>query len=63
LFAVPREAEADQAALTEQLLQTFKSTLSIYKCPRTIRFVDEMPHTATGKTQRFRLREMLKQPA
>jgi len=60
---VPREAEADQAALTEQLLQTFKSTLSIYKCPRTIRFVDEMPHTATGKTQRFRLREMLKQPA
>jgi benzoate-CoA ligase len=63
LFAVPRDAEADQAALTEALLQTFKSTLSIYKCPRTIRFVAELPHTATGKTQRYRLREMLKQPA
>jgi benzoate-CoA ligase family protein len=63
LFAGPRDAEADQAALTEALLQTFKSTLSIYKCPRTIRFVAELPHTATGKTQRYRLREMLKQPA
>ena len=63
LFAVPRDAEADQAVLSEALLQTFKSTLSIYKCPRTIRFVEELPHTATGKTQRFRLREMLKQPA
>lgn len=61
LFAVPRDAEADQAALTEALLQTFKSTLSIYKCPRTIRFVTELPQTATGKTQRYRLREMLKQ--
>lgn len=63
LFAVPRDPDADRAALSEVLLQTFKSTLSIYKCPRTIRFVAELPHTATGKTQRFRLREMLKQPA
>jgi benzoate-CoA ligase len=63
LFAVPRDAEADQAGLTEALLQTFKSTLSIYKCPRTIRFVAELPHTATGKTQRYRLREMLRQSA
>ena len=61
LFVVPRNPETDQAAITEALLQTFKSTLSIYKCPRTIRFVDELPRTATGKTQRFRLREMLRQ--
>lgn len=63
LFAVPRDPDADQAALSDALLQTFKSTLSIYKCPRTIRFIAELPHTATGKTQRFRLRELLKQPA
>jgi benzoate-CoA ligase len=63
LFAVPSDAYEDKAALSATLLQTFKSTLSIYKCPRTIRFVDELPHTATGKTQRFRLREMLKQSA
>lgn len=61
LFVVPRNPETDRTALTEALLQTFKSTLSIYKCPRTIRFVEELPRTATGKMQRFRLREILKQ--
>jgi len=59
---MPRHQEADNAALEQALLATFKSTLSIYKCPRTIRFVDDLPRTATGKTQRYRLREMLKQP-
>lgn len=63
LFVVPRDADTDQAALSETLLQTIKATLSIYKCPRTIRVIEELPRTATGKTQRFRLREMLKQPA
>lgn len=63
LFAVPRDPESDHAALTEALLQTFKSTLSIYKCPRTIRFLAQMPQTATGKMQRFRLRELLRNPA
>ena len=63
LFAVPRDADADQSELSEALLQTFKSTLSIYKCPRTIRFVAELPHTATGKLQKFRLRELLKKSA
>ena len=62
LFVMPRSHETDKPALEQALLATFKSTLSIYKCPRTIRFVDDLPRTATGKTQRFRLREMLKQP-
>lgn len=63
LFVVPRDPEADQDALAEALIQTFKSTLSIYKCPRTIRFLKQMPQTATGKMQRFRLRELLKHPS
>jgi benzoate-CoA ligase len=62
LFATARSPEADTEALTEALLQAFKSTLSIYKCPRTIRFVAELPRTATGKMQRFRLRELLRPP-
>ena len=62
LFVMPRSHDTDKAALEQALLATFKSTLSIYKCPRTIRFVDDLPRTATGKTQRYRLREMLKQP-
>lgn len=61
LFVMPRSHETDKAELEQALLATFKTTLSIYKCPRTIRFVDDLPRTATGKTQRYRLREMLKQ--
>ncbi|WP_277872632.1 AMP-binding enzyme [Sphingobium wenxiniae] len=34
-----------------------KEHLAPYKYPRWITFVDELPKTATGKIQRFRLRE------
>jgi benzoate-CoA ligase len=34
-----------------------KEHLAPYKYPRFIEFVDELPKTATGKIQRFRLRE------
>jgi len=34
-----------------------KERLASYKYPRFIEFVDELPKTATGKIQRFRLRE------
>ena len=36
-----------------------KATLAPYKYPREVRFVDELPRTATGKIQRFRLRTIL----
>jgi benzoate-CoA ligase len=34
-----------------------KERLAAYKYPRFIEFVDDLPKTATGKIQRFRLRE------
>jgi acyl-coenzyme A synthetase/AMP-(fatty) acid ligase len=34
-----------------------KTTLAPFKCPRWIAFLDELPKTATGKIQRFKLRE------
>ena len=34
-----------------------KEKLAPYKYPRAIEFIDELPKTATGKIQRFRLRE------
>ncbi len=41
-----------------QSLQAFvKERLAAYKYPRYIEFIDELPKTATGKIQRFRLRE------
>jgi benzoate-CoA ligase len=42
----------------EASLKAFvKDRLAPYKYPRFIEFVDELPKTATGKIQRFRLRE------
>ncbi|MBW7848969.1 MAG: benzoate-CoA ligase family protein [Rhodospirillales bacterium] len=40
----------------QELLQHCKSGLAPYKYPRWIHFVDELPKTATGKIQRFKLR-------
>jgi acyl-CoA synthetase (AMP-forming)/AMP-acid ligase II len=34
-----------------------KAALAGYKVPKRIEFVDELPRTATGKTQKFRLRQ------
>ncbi|MEO8310120.1 MAG: benzoate-CoA ligase family protein [Caldimonas sp.] len=41
----------------EQLKAFVKEKLAPYKYPRAIEFIDELPKTATGKIQRFRLRE------
>lgn len=34
--------------------------LSKYKCPRYYRFVEELPHTATGKKQHYKVKEQAK---
>ena len=47
------------AAVSEDELKAFvKERLAAYKYPRTIEFIDELPKTATGKIQRFRLRDL-----
>jgi acyl-coenzyme A synthetase/AMP-(fatty) acid ligase len=44
-------------AATEAELQAFvKERLAAYKYPRWIELVTELPKTATGKVQRFKLR-------
>jgi benzoate-CoA ligase len=46
------------AAADEEELKGFvKDRLAPYKYPRSIAFIAELPKTATGKIQRFRLRE------
>ena len=42
----------------EELKAFVKDRLAPYKYPRVIEFVDELPKTATGKIQRFKLREL-----
>jgi benzoate-CoA ligase len=49
-------AEGQQVSADD--LQAFvKDRLAPYKYPRIIEFIDELPKTATGKIQRFRLRD------
>ncbi|MEB2348901.1 MAG: benzoate-CoA ligase family protein [Comamonadaceae bacterium] len=49
----------DGAQASEEELKHFvKDKLAPYKYPRQIAFVKELPKTATGKIQRFRLRAM-----
>jgi len=44
-------------ATDEELKAHVKSALAPYKYPRWVEFVAELPKTATGKIQRFKLRE------
>ena len=48
--------KSGQAATAEDLQMHVKSQLAPYKYPRWIQFVPELPKTATGKIQRFKLR-------
>ena len=52
---VVRTADSD---LTEdELIAYTKTKLAGYKCPKRIEFRDELARTATGKLQKFKLRE------
>jgi benzoate-CoA ligase len=55
-FVVLRPGIAQTAELAATLQQYVKGQLAPYKYPRWIEFVAELPKTATGKIQRFKLR-------
>ncbi|MGO4620599.1 benzoate-CoA ligase family protein [Ensifer sp. 2YAB10] len=46
---------ADDATI-KRLQDHVKATIAPYKYPRSVKFLDNLPKTATGKIQRFRLR-------
>ena len=50
--------KAGQVATADELKAFVKDRLAPYKYPRQIEFLDELPKTATGKIQRFRLRDL-----
>ena len=55
--------QAGTAEMAMSLKAFVKERLAPYKYPRDIVFVGELPKTATGKIQRFRLRDAAAQPA
>jgi benzoate-CoA ligase family protein len=62
-FVVPSAAPPDSGALELGLQDLARSALPRFKQPRRYVFVDELPYTATGKVQRFKLRQQLRAPA
>jgi benzoate-CoA ligase len=55
-FIVAKPGIRAGQALAQALEEHAKSCLPSFKCPRWITFVEELPKTATGKIQRFKLR-------
>ena len=55
-FVVLKSVEAGKPEMVRALQEHVKSALAPFKYPRWIEFRDELPKTATGKIQRFKLR-------
>ena len=55
-YVVVQSGITASPGLADALKQHVKALLAPYKYPRWVEFVDELPKTATGKIQRFKLR-------
>ncbi len=56
-FVVLKPEYEPSAAMEQELIQYAREKMADYKRPRWVEFVEELPKTATGKIQRFKLRE------
>jgi 2-aminobenzoate-CoA ligase len=59
-YCVLKEGILPSEELTFALQDHVKNLLAPYKYPREISFVDKLPRTETGKLQRFKLKQILK---
>jgi benzoate-CoA ligase len=55
-FVVLKDGYTGSPALEAELKSFVKDKIAPYKYPRWIEFVADLPKTATGKIQRFKLR-------
>jgi benzoate-CoA ligase family protein len=55
-YVVLKDGEAGSAELSRELIAFCRERMAEYKRPRWVEFVPELPKTATGKIQRFKLR-------
>jgi 2-aminobenzoate-CoA ligase len=62
-YVVLRDGVAGTEATAAELQEFVKQQIAPYKYPRAITFLPALPRTATGKLQRFRLRETGAGPA
>ena len=47
-----------RAASPDEIIAFCRENLAAYKAPKQVDFLDELPKTATGKIQRYKLRAM-----
>ncbi len=59
-FVVLKQAHAPSESLAAELQQFVKQRLSAHAYPREVEFVEQLPKTASGKIQRFLLRDQEK---
>jgi len=59
---VLRNGATGTPQLAEELKDFITSRLAVFKRPRWIEFFPELPKTATGKLQRFKLRQQFSEP-
>lgn len=57
-FIVLNEGFESTAELAAEISQFVKNKIAPYKFPRWIQFVSELPRTASGKIQRYKLRQL-----
>ena len=57
-FVVLREGATPDGAKVTELQEFARQSIAPYKYPRLVEFVAELPKTISGKTQRYRLRQM-----
>jgi len=60
-YVVLKDGRQPSPQLADELQQFVKKNTAPYKYPRAVIFVDSLPKTATGKIQRFKLRELAAQ--
>jgi len=57
-YVVLHEPDTASTQIADDLKAFVKHRLAPFKYPREIHFIRELPKTATGKIQRFKLREL-----
>jgi 2-aminobenzoate-CoA ligase len=54
---VLKDGVAPDAECAKRLQDHVKATIAPFKYPRSVKFIEALPKTQTGKIQRFRLRQ------
>jgi len=58
-YVVLKNGQNGDTELSEELKKLVSSKLAPHKCPQRIEFISQLPKTATGKIQRYKLRQLV----